>query len=619
MSRFLGTGRLQQAHRLSVSLLFLVFCVGWLIPAGSLAQEQSPSLTDQESVEAFVDELMAEHMAENDVPGATIAIVYQGEVVLQKGYGYANLADETPVDDTTPFRLASVTKLFTAMAVMQLAEQDQLDLHTDVNRYLETFQIPSTFDEPITLHHLLTHTSGLTDRQIGSGTTNPDQVLSLGTYLSTYVPERAYPPGQLRMYSNYGIGLAGYVVEQVTGVSYEEYVSQSILQPLEMDQSNFAFTADTATGYSGRFWTRPVTPLVLSDAPAGALYASAADMNRFMLTHLQSGMFEEVRLLEPETLQQMHSQQFTHHPDLEGSAYGFIEQIDGDRRAIWHNGALAGYRSMLYLLPDEDFGVFVANNSDYELSREVADTVLDQFFPVSDNNQELSTPVEIDDVSRFAGQYTVTTYERATSLRFIALTQQTGVSANADNTLTIFGDAYRPVAPLLFQEVNGTGQVAFAEDETGRITHMFRGGSSLERTPWWRWTWVSLGFIVCIFLFWSVFDYLIRKSADSKKPSIEKSLIRWGGYTFNAIAFFVGLGFIIDGELYYGTRMPLASIGLNLLWIWPLIGLALVVAAIIKLVRMPQSRLHWYMVGLGSSTLALCGWLYSWNLLGAHW
>ena len=619
MSRFLGTGRLQQAHRLSVSLLFLVFCVGWLIPAGVVAQEHSPSLTDQESVEAFVDQLMTEQMEENDVPGATITIVHQGEVVLEKGYGYASLADETPVDEATPFRLASVTKLFTAMAVMQLVEQGQLDLHTDVNQYLETFQIPSTFDEPITLHHLLTHTSGLTDRSVGSGTTNPDQVLSLGTYLSTYMPERAYPPGQLQMYSSYGIDLAGYVVEQVAEMPYEEYVFQSILQPLEMEQSNFTFTADTATGYSGRFWTRSVTPLVLSGAPAGALYASAADMSRFMLAHIQSGSLDGVRVLEPETLQQMHSQQFTHHPDLEGAAYGFIEQIDGDRRVIWHDGALAGYRSMLYLLPDENFGVFVANNSDYGLSREVTSVVLDEFFPVVDDTEELSASVEINDIARFAGQYTVTRYERATSLRFIALTQQTGVSANADNTLTIFGDAYRPVAPLLFQEVDGTAQVAFAEDETGHITHMFRGSTSLERTPWWRWTWVNLIFAGSIVLLWSLFDYLIGRLPDSKKPSIEKSLIRWGGYTFTAIALFVGLGFTIDGQLYYGTQMPLASIGLNLLWIWPLIGLALVAVAIIKLVHMPGSRLHWYMAGLGSSTLALCVWLYSWNLLGAHW
>lgn len=611
--------RLRQIHRLSVCLLLLVCCLGWLVPAKVMAQEHSPSLTDQESVAAFVDELMAEHMAENDVPGATIAIVHQGEVVLEKGYGYANLADEMPVDETTSFRLASVTKLFTAMAVMQLAEQGQLDLHTDVNQYLKTFQIPSTFDEPITLHHLLTHTSGLTDRSVGSGTTNPDQVLSLGEYVATYVPERAYPPGQLQMYSNYGIGLAGYVVEQITGMPYEEYVTQSILQPLEMEDSSFTFTADTATGYSGRFWTRPVTPLVLSAAPSGALYASAADIGRFMLAHLQSGMVDSVRLLEPETLQQMHSQQFTHHPALHGTAYGFAERIRDDRRVIWHNGALAGYRSMLYLLPDADFGIFVANNNDYELSREVADAVLDEFFPVVDDSQELSTPIEMNDISRFAGQYTFIEYERDTSLRFGALTQQTGISANADNTLTIFGDVYRPIAPLLFQEAEGTRQVAFAENASGDITHLFRGSLAWERTSWWRWTWVNLGFIVCLYLGWYLFEHLIRKSMQQSTMIIEKWLIRLGKYVFTAAILLFGLGTYIDIALLYGVQRPLMTLGLNLLWVWLVFGLLITLVAMIRLVRMPGSRFHWYMAGLGGSTLALCVWLYSWNLLGAHW
>jgi CubicO group peptidase (beta-lactamase class C family) len=143
-----------------------------------------------------------------------VAVVQESRVVYLHGYGTADRDNGTPVSaQSTLFRTGSVSNLFTWTAVMQLVERDQLDLHTDVNRYLSTFQIPATFSEPITLSHLLTHTAGFEDRGFGSYARTPADLEPLSLFLARWIPARIFPLGKVSAYSNYGAALAGYLVE----------------------------------------------------------------------------------------------------------------------------------------------------------------------------------------------------------------------------------------------------------------------------------------------------------------------------------------------------------------------------------------------------------------------
>jgi CubicO group peptidase (beta-lactamase class C family) len=168
-------------------------------------------------------------------------VVKDGEVLFARGYGKADIAkDEPVVADETLFPMASLSKLFTATAVMQLAEEGKLDLNEDVNVYLDDVEVPDTYPgRPVTLRHLLTHTAGFEDRFTGSVARDASD-LDLGEHLSKGMPARVRPPGEVMAYSNYGIALAGHVVEEASGVSFERYIEQNVLGPLGMESTTFA-------------------------------------------------------------------------------------------------------------------------------------------------------------------------------------------------------------------------------------------------------------------------------------------------------------------------------------------------------------------------------------------
>ena len=182
-------------------------------------------------------ELIARH-----IPGASVALVRGDQVIFAKGYGYADIEKRQPVvANQTLFRIGSVSKLFIWTAVMQLWEEGKLDLDADVNTYLKDFQIPATYSEPITLKNLMTHTPGFEDLATDGRlfVNNSSDIMPLGKYLKDRMPARIRPPGEVTAYSNYGSALAAYIVAQVSGMPYDEYVEKNILLPLGMRNTTF--------------------------------------------------------------------------------------------------------------------------------------------------------------------------------------------------------------------------------------------------------------------------------------------------------------------------------------------------------------------------------------------
>jgi CubicO group peptidase (beta-lactamase class C family) len=189
---------------------------------------------DRVELEAFLDGLMTANLADKHIAGATVAVVRDGVLFFAKGYGYADVEHHAPVDPArTLFRVGSATKLFTWTAIMQLVEQGKVDLDGDVNEYLD-FKIPSTYPQAITLKHVMTHTTGFEDDVRDLFTTDAAKIVPLRRWLEAHIPERVRPPGTYSSHSNYATALAGYVVERVSGMPWEDYVEQHILGPLQM-------------------------------------------------------------------------------------------------------------------------------------------------------------------------------------------------------------------------------------------------------------------------------------------------------------------------------------------------------------------------------------------------
>src|SRR5918995_5313018 len=198
-------------------------------------QQQGP--TDRAELEAFLDEELGREMEENHIAGAAVSVVKDGELFLAKGYGDADLKKGIPVDpEQTIFHVGSVGKLFTWTAVMQLVEEGKLDLDEDINDYLD-FRIPDTYPQPITLRHLMTHTSGFEDRLLESLVSDADDQVSTREWLISNMPARVCPPGDYAGYSNYNAMLAGYIVARVSGEPYEQYIQEHIFDPLGMTHS----------------------------------------------------------------------------------------------------------------------------------------------------------------------------------------------------------------------------------------------------------------------------------------------------------------------------------------------------------------------------------------------
>ncbi len=451
----------------------------------SLAQSQPPPsghpLTAAD-VEVFLDGVMPLQLKREDIAGAVIAVVKDGKVLFAKGYGYSDVAKRTPVSpDNTLFRPGSISKLFTWTSVMQLVEQGKLDLDRDVNKYLD-FKIPDTHSKPITLRNVMTHTPGFeeTDKELFLPAVK--DLRPLDDYLKTHLPQRIFPPGTVPAYSNYATAMAGYIVQRVSGQSYDDYIESHILKPLGMTHTSFRQPLPDplkpllSNGYNVA--SKPAKPFeVVQPWPAGSSSVSAMDMTRFMLAHLQDGQFEGVQILRPETARLMHSRQFENHPRLNGMALGFYEETRNGHRIIGHGGDTICFHSDLHLIQDAALGFFISYNSagKGEISPRSAvwEEFLDRYFPYTP--PPTTAVANSEDARMVSGEYITSRRAQTTILSLLTVLSELKVSQNSDGTISANGlkdlneepKHFREIAPLLFREVNGQTLVAFKRDDSG--------------------------------------------------------------------------------------------------------------------------------------------------------
>jgi CubicO group peptidase (beta-lactamase class C family) len=370
----------------------LLLALGLLLAACDAAEPQTGPVTiDRKDLEAFTDRFFSAQMRKLKIPGVSFVLVQDGEIILAKGYGEANVQTGAPISpDTTVVRIGSVSKLFVATAVMQLVEEGKVDLDADINQYLAAFQVEDGFSEPVTLAQLLTHTAGYKDPAYQSYT-DPAVIQPLGTYLAESMPPRSDPPGMIQRYSNHGYALAAYVVEEVTGQPFDQYVQEQILQPLGMSRSGYLLGPPLpdalATGYFYEKRTQVPQPVDYdNDYPGGSMVSTANDMARFMLAHLEGGCYEGECILGPDTLAAMHRQQAQTPYEGQAVTYGFVEGQHEGQRLLGHSGAIRGFGTSLNLLPEHNLGYFFSFNEECyltsacEIISEFREQFLERFF-----------------------------------------------------------------------------------------------------------------------------------------------------------------------------------------------------------------------------------------------
>jgi len=601
---------------------------------------------DPSDLENFVDGIMGVHIADKHIAGATFSAVKGDKIWLAKGYGYADISKNKSVDSQkTLFRPGSISKLFTWTAVMQLYEQNKIDLNEDINRYIKGFKIPETFPEPITMAHLMSHTPGFEEKSIGMGARNPEDLMPLEDFLEKYMPKRVRPPGKITSYSNYGTSLAGYIVECISGVSFEEYIEKNIFEPLEMEYSTFRQPLpenlddfmSVGYKYEKGVLKRDKFELLNGMAPAGGLSTSGEDIAKFMIAHLQDGRYKKARILKEETARLMHTTLFTHDSRLSGNAHGFWEWTYNNLHTIGHGGDTLLFHSHLILIPDQNLGFFVSYNSvgGSGASRiQLMESLLDRYFPLpsKDPDNRIRKPNH-KNLNKFCGTYRTTRVNHSSLEKVSQLFSTLKINVVNDQNLLISSGSSQSqwiqVEPLLFQKVRSQDKLVFQEDKQGQISHLFLGDSphyaflklKWHQTPLFHF--FLLGLIVFVFLTtlsWPL-GLLRRKICrpQEEKPEAPYTFRLTGGILSGlCLLFLIGLFSLLSSpeQLMYGVPLSM-----KILLIVPFMALVLAVGMLIfsattwiKNYWSWCSRLYYILILL--NFVLFLWFLNYWNLLG---
>ena len=612
------------------NLLFLMclsFGLGLTAPIPLAAAEP---LTP-EDLEAFFDTELTRQMADENLVGATVVVVQGDTQIFAKGYGYADPEAGTQVDvDRTLFYIGSDGKLFTWTAVMQLAEQGLLDLHTDVNAYLD-FEVPATFPEPITLHDLMTHTAGFEEQLAALFVSEEADVLPLRDFLIRNQPARVYAPGTIYAYSNYGTALAGYIVERVSGESYEDAIATQLLAPLKMTRSAATqpLSAELASDMSLGFQVRDGAPDALdfewvAAAPCAPIRATATDVGRFMRAHLNGDCVDGDCILQAETLQEMHSLQFTHHPSLFGSAYGFVSSRFNGQRILWHMGESARFVTALALLPESDVGLLVSYNTPPADGTSILFRFLDLFYPIERvPPQPATVPGWAARADAVAGTYVSSRVAHTSPQKLITWLGTLPVRATGEGELAVGTRRYVETQPNFFQQRDGDRSLTFCED-SGR-TWLFMGSLAYFKLRWYEHPLLHGGIFAVSFLLFvsSWIAWPLAAWHSRRRGQVVPREVRWGRWTA------AGLGLLMTGLLAafvahilaFATSYiyPAAAVTLitRLLWVTVPLTIAVVTFAVRNWQRREPGwgwRVHYSFVAMVSATLLAS--LFFWNLVG---
>ena len=615
------------------------------ISESSITEVVESKLKDPTEFEAWIDNFFAQQIGSSQMPAMGLVVIKKDGVFFQKGFGRAgNQNDSVVSPEQTIFRAASVSKLITATAVMQLVEQGRINLDADLNTYLTRFRLENNFPSPITARHLLTHTSGIEDRLFGNSVPSANQLISLGDYFATHPPRRIRPPGEQIVYSNTGMALAAHLVEIVSGISFADYAELHIFQRLGMTRSSFR------QPYPAQLALDVVPSGADSGAillyPSGSLISTISDMGRFIAAHLNGGKLGEGRILREETVREMHRQHFTGHVRMPGIAYGFFENYTNGSRVLFHTG-LSGHQSLLCILPDEKVGFYLVlsaqQGSTYqELRAKVMRAFLDRYYPATQYSALPTPPSDFTQrAAPFVGLYRPNLFPLTTVEKIANMGTDTHVSANADGTLLVrlpFGTkSFRivEVEPGLFRSEDGF-YFSFEKNGFGRIVRMHMSGSVVDPLGFDRLKWYQSGMLhavlaatgfllLFLFLLLTVIGAVIRlfHKPGPNEPSMRDARRAW------RVAFLVSMlvilspllalvwYFVGDPELRPYKVASALYVSLSVLQLAALIALTLPVFAFKSWKHSYWSvprRVYFSVIALVG--LLMIPFFYYWNLLG---
>ncbi|MDA1644626.1 beta-lactamase family protein [Bacillus cereus group sp. TH163-1LC] len=461
---------------IAVSVCFLLFFLG---SNYSKAETVAPITLNPKDVEVFTNKVIPEKMKKENAAGVALVVVKDNQILFQKGFGFSDKEKNTPIDPKkTVFRLASISKVFTASAVMQLVEQGKIDLNKDIVNYMGGLKYQNNMGEPVTMEHLLTHTTGFdyVDPRPEDIHYQENDYTMLKDYVEDNMPTVVRKPGDTYTYDNFASMLQGYIVQNLTNTPFYKYMAKNIFYPLEMHNSSFVMTnfikEKLATGYDAKGNVIPFYQTRPTDMPQGSMFSTGSDVANFMIAQLNDGKFKNNQILQKETVEDMQKTKFALHPKYPNMTYGFeffSPQSHNGQYVFGKGGNIPGFSSLMWLIPEHKIGVFVVTNKDSSaLPVEVFDDFMDQYFP-DKTKPEYLKPNE-EELKKFEGVYR--------DLRLKNLMSHVNIS---EGKLYVSDKAYgkqelKQIDPLLFEDEKGN-YMAFKLHKDGTVKEMIHWNS----------------------------------------------------------------------------------------------------------------------------------------------
>ena len=635
---------------LLASLSLLTAC-GSTSSSASLPPREPPAGKHQlttEDVNAWLDGKLPDALKNGDIPGAVVSVVKDGQVVTTRGYGWADTGasggQPVAVDpQKSLFRVASISKIPTSIAAMQLVEQGKVDLDADISAYLD-FEIERRFDEPLTLRNLLTHSAGF-EESIRMAQDETD----LEAYVKTNPPVQVFEPGSTPGYSNYGMALAGYIVQRVSGQPFETYVREHVLEPAGMTSSTYEqplpkdMAGSLGPGYTSTGEEVPFE--LMGDFPAGSLTGSltvsAPDFAAFMNAQLS----RSPKLLREETWEQMWSpglgeERLGNRAKAGEMGLGYFDLSRHGRRVVGHGGDIVGWHSQFELYPEENTGIFISYNGDgndsdssNNLREDLAQGFADRYFP-GETVKASGSKDSAERARQVAGSYVPSRVPWASFAAawvpalFPATIEQTG-----DGGLKDGKTQYVEVEPWVWRQVDGRSAFA-AQVEDGKVVSLSQGPALtlIPMTPVQQMLAPVFGICLVLLLVVTVawpIGALRRRRALARGREVGAPvswltrLARGGG----AVALASQFTWIVILVVFAAVQSSIVGYG-SLAWVVPVVrgaqvlqalGVVAVIPAAADLVMSLRRRTGWRRIAMSTVLLAalvaLAWWAWAGNAL----
>ncbi len=589
--------------------------ITWLLMVSTAAAAQN----------SWPSQYVAEQMATLRVPGAALVIIDGDKPVFMEGFGLADIEERVPVGPDTVFRVGSNSKPVTASAALLLASKYSIDLQSDLRPYLSDMPVRPQLDKPLTLHHLLSHTAGFNESLFGQHR-SPPAWTPLKTYLKNHLTPRFIEPGEIISYVDFHTALAGLIIEEVSGQSFQTFTEKELFEPLGMTTSTFRqidvpeeIKARRAKSYrdaGGEFI--PYAFDAIETTPAAGLYTSARDMSLYLKWLLQGWRGEADTPSVNAAIKTQLTIQARNHPALDGRAYGFAERTYNGWRVLYKDGQATGFNARLLIVPEADIAFFIVHNANIlapgggftgarRLIRDFTEEFLAQNLTEGGAIQSIDWPETLPafPLEIYAGHYRTTVASRHTWEKLTAIFDTVDVRVE-NGKLLIGGRASMPVGDHLFADVDHKALRAFRVVD-GRATHIFFGSSSYERAssfekPMFA---AAVTIVFCVgFVSLAIAGFL---SAGGGVFGWTSSVAPMLCIVFVA-GFFYAL-FMTDPQLFFHGMTP----ALKAVLVLPPIALAIALLEFSRSFFVKRSTLS--IVSL-VMVAVFCGWLAQWNLLG---